>query len=358
MIVSTPHSLLQYNLMSLSTIQTVIIDEADLIISNGGKHFSKLLKSLRDQAPDDEPKQFVFVAATLPQRGEKSVFNKIRKWFPDVVHITSSMVHQCVPSLASVDVFINEEEKLPQLLKHLNVLNRELSTPLDRIPAENNFNIFAESQRNKHLKILVFANTIAMSRNVFEFLNSQDGRTFEVLDKMSASSKNNESDTHKQCLIRHKLRKDNVESWVHNNEEVFITETGSTLPWQDRVGLLHKEMSMVKRQEVLRKFKSNQITVLVSTDLASRGLDILDVTHVIQLDYAHNAIDVLHRAGRTARAGAKGTIINFITEKDHDLWKATQLSQQRRGTEGFQEIFSRNRMFNRRIKRKLKITQE
>ena len=69
--------------------------------------------------------------------------------------------------------------------------------------------------------------------------------------------------------------------------------------WLGRVGRIHGDIPPSKRIETSRKFTSGELRVLICTDLASRGLDIPDVSHVIQLDFASNAVQVLHRTGRT-----------------------------------------------------------
>jgi len=69
-----------------------------------------------------------------------------------------------------------------------------------------------------------------------------------------------------------------------------------------------------KRQSLLRRFRENQIDVLVATDVAARGLHIPDVTHVINYDLPQDAADYVHRIGRTARLGATGDAISFACE--------------------------------------------
>ena len=85
-----------------------------------------------------------------------------------------------------------------------------------------------------------------------------------------------------------------------------MTHTGFKDMWPDRVGQIHGSIPPAERIKTLKKFTSGELKVLICTDLASRGLDIPDVSHVIQLDFAPNAAQVLHRTGRTARAGASG----------------------------------------------------
>ena len=86
----------------------------------------------------------------------------------------------------------------------------------------------------------------------------------------------------------------------------FVAKIGDQGNWKGSVRLIHEKLSVNEGTENLDKFKSRQPKVLICTDLGSRCLDIPYVTHVIQLDFAPNATAVLHRTGRTARAGSSG----------------------------------------------------
>jgi ATP-dependent RNA helicase RhlE len=74
---------------------------------------------------------------------------------------------------------------------------------------------------------------------------------------------------------------------------------------------IHGNKSQAKRQSVMREFNSKRPPVLVATDLASRGLDFSDVSHVINYDMPDTAETYVHRIGRTARAGASGQAVSF-----------------------------------------------
>lgn len=78
-------------------------------------------------------------------------------------------------------------------------------------------------------------------------------------------------------------------------------------------------MTQNERLSSLAKFKSDIVSILVCTDVASRGLDIPSVQVVINYDLTASAKDYVHRIGRTARAGRKGTAISFVTEVDIDV---------------------------------------
>lgn len=79
-----------------------------------------------------------------------------------------------------------------------------------------------------------------------------------------------------------------------------------------KVGAIHGNKSQPQRQRILKEFKQDKIQVLLATDVASRGLDIEDVTHVINYDLPETYDDYVHRIGRTGRANKRGTALTFI----------------------------------------------
>ena len=79
---------------------------------------------------------------------------------------------------------------------------------------------------------------------------------------------------------------------------------------------IHSDRSQNHRMRALRDFKASKLRVLVATDIAARGLDIPDVTHVINYDFPQQSEDYIHRIGRTGRAGAEGCAITFLTAQD------------------------------------------
>lgn len=85
---------------------------------------------------------------------------------------------------------------------------------------------------------------------------------------------------------------------------------------QINCGQMHSDLDQAGRDEMMFKFKSGQIDVLVATDIISRGIDIDDITMVINYDVPHDAEDYVHRIGRTARADRDGSAITFVNEDD------------------------------------------
>jgi ATP-dependent RNA helicase DeaD len=79
-----------------------------------------------------------------------------------------------------------------------------------------------------------------------------------------------------------------------------------------KVDALHGDLSQARREYVLKRFRSGINNILIATDVAARGLDIENVSHVINMDMPENPEDYVHRIGRTGRAGRTGTAITFV----------------------------------------------
>ena len=90
---------------------------------------------------------------------------------------------------------------------------------------------------------------------------------------------------------------------------------------------IHGGMSQNKRLESLDKLKNQNTDVLVATDVAARGLDIKNVTHIYHYDVPATSTEYIHRIGRTARAGEKGSAVTLLTERDHDNFRKVQSNE-------------------------------
>jgi len=82
---------------------------------------------------------------------------------------------------------------------------------------------------------------------------------------------------------------------------------------------IHGDRTQSEREAALEAFKSGQVQILVATDVASRGLDISNVKHVINYDLPHDIDDYVHRIGRTGRAGNDGFATAFFNEKNGNI---------------------------------------
>jgi ATP-dependent RNA helicase RhlE len=112
-----------------------------------------------------------------------------------------------------------------------------------------------------------------------------------------------------QLLIREEFRKVLVfgrTKWGVNKLEINLTGRGF------KAAAIHGNKSQGQRQRALRMLKNDEVQVLLATDVASRGIDVEDITHVINFDVPETYDDYVHRIGRTGRAGKKGVALTFI----------------------------------------------
>jgi superfamily II DNA/RNA helicase len=84
---------------------------------------------------------------------------------------------------------------------------------------------------------------------------------------------------------------------------------------------LHGDMQQVSREKALKRFREGKLKVLVATDVAARGIDVADVTHVINYSCPEDEKTYVHRIGRTGRAGASGVAVTFVDWADVTRWK-------------------------------------
>lgn len=90
------------------------------------------------------------------------------------------------------------------------------------------------------------------------------------------------------------------------------------------VEAIHGDLSQEARETVMRRFRKGHIHVLVATDVAARGLDIENVSHVINFDMPYDAEDYVHRIGRTGRAGREGIAITLVTPRERRWLKTIE----------------------------------
>ena len=87
---------------------------------------------------------------------------------------------------------------------------------------------------------------------------------------------------------------------------------------------LHGDLRQNKRSRILKDFRDDKFRILIATDIASRGLDVPHIEHVINYDLPQVPEDFIHRIGRTARAGSVGEAVSFITPNDKRMWESIE----------------------------------
>lgn len=126
---------------------------------------------------------------------------------------------------------------------------------------------------------------------------------------------------HKTALLAHLLKQDDVtRSIVFVRKRERVHELAG---WLRDLGIsncyLEGEMVQIKRTEAIKRLTDGRVNVLIATDVAARGIDIPDVSHVFNFDMPRSGDTYLHRIGRTGRAGRKGTAISLVEAHDHLL---------------------------------------
>lgn len=126
---------------------------------------------------------------------------------------------------------------------------------------------------------------------------------------------------HKTALLCHLLKQQDVHKAI-----VFVRKRErlhELVRWIRDAGIncfyLEGEMVQAKRNEAIKRLQDGTVNILIATDVAARGLDILDISHVFNFDLPRTADTYLHRIGRTGRAGKKGIAISLVESHDHLL---------------------------------------
>jgi ATP-dependent RNA helicase RhlE len=97
-----------------------------------------------------------------------------------------------------------------------------------------------------------------------------------------------------------------------------------------KVARIHSGRTQGQRQEALEGFRRNHYQILIATDIAARGIDVRNISHVINYDIPNNADDYIHRIGRTARATATGLAYSFITPDEEDQVRSIERTLRRK----------------------------
>ena len=119
---------------------------------------------------------------------------------------------------------------------------------------------------------------------------------------------------------------------------------------------IHGDKSQGMRMEALKDFKAKKVSVLVATDVAGRGIDIINLPHVVNFELPLNNEDYIHRIGRTGRAGQDGMALSLICDKEKTQLKEIEMLINKKleifETEGF-SLTSNVTPTNRKVKKEL-----
>lgn len=136
---------------------------------------------------------------------------------------------------------------------------------------------------------------------------------------------------HKQALLDHLLANESFQQAIIFTATRADTErlAGRLQQQELTTAALHGDMSQAERNRIMDAFARGQHKVLITTDVASRGLDLLQVSLVINFDMPKQPEEYVHRIGRTGRAGASGTAISLVGPRDWEAFKRVEAFLQR-----------------------------
>lgn len=145
------------------------------------------------------------------------------------------------------------------------------------------------------------------------YVSVKSGETSDNVEQdiINFNSARDKIDKLHDLLIHETTVKTLVFDDTHRSVEKLATELGARGFLIDSI---HGGKTQSQRERVLKKFKNNEINVLVATDVAARGLDVNGITHVINYSTPHSYEDYIHRIGRTGRAGKTGYALTFIEQ--------------------------------------------
>ena len=193
----------------------------------------------------------------------------------------------------------------PQINQVLETVPKKHQTLLFSATLPNDILKLAEKYLNQPIRISVGSTSTPIEKIKQEILKVNDGDKYNQLIKEIYTRQGS-------ILIFVKTRR-NAEKMVKR------------LKYDDHdAEAIHGNLRQNKRDRVIKAFRNNHFRILVGTDVASRGLDIPAIKHVINFDLPQVPEDFIHRIGRTARAGAEGSALSFIGNGDRLKWNAIQ----------------------------------
>lgn len=283
---------------NLKKIQFVVFDEADKLISTGfAEDLEVILQHMNPR------RTTAFFSATITN-SLKEISSFALK--PNYASIDFT-VEQKIPSQLTQQYILTPSKiKICYLIALLfRIFERNLTEKINDIEEIEENPLLAESKGKGSKLPRANNNNKTSSKNRKRQLDDKD-----PIASLISSAKEEPSKLKKTTII---IFVDTCQR-CHELSEIL---TKFSFPCV----ALHSLLSQSKRLSALSAFKSAQATILLATDVASRGLDIPDVNYVINFNLPKICSDYVHRVGRTSRAGRSGTAITLITQHDIHLLK-------------------------------------
>ena len=187
-----------------------------------------------------------------------------------------------------------------QIIKILNNVSKETQICLFSATIPDEIFILTDKILNNPLKILVKEEELSLEgiKQYYIYLGNQEKYKFDTL-----------CDLYNRISIG--------QAMIYCNKKYIVDELSERLKAENfSVSAIHGEMRQKARQSVMNDFRIGKTRILVSTDILSRGIDVQQVSLVINYEVPKDTDTYLHRIGRSGRYGRKGVAINFVTDRD------------------------------------------
>lgn len=176
---------------------------------------------------------------------------------------------------------------------------------VDQIPKEKRQTLFFSATMDRKIETLI---DTFLTDPVKISVKTQDS-SCHVEQNVIKSHRDNKEQTLCELLTQPHFKK----VLVFGATKMMVERLTNTLIQKGfNADSIHGDKPQHKRQRVLAAFKADQIKILIATDVAARGLDVADITHVINYDKPNNYEDYVHRIGRTGRGNSKGYALTFV----------------------------------------------
>jgi len=212
------------------------------------------------------------------------------------------ITRECLDLSSITEVVLDEADRMLDM-----GFADELNFIMDRVPTERHTLLFSATMA-KEIRQLA----MRYMDSPHELLISKDDLCSDLTDQYYVSVSRNEKKT---CLDQI-LRNGSPKTIVFCQTKRMCDELADSLSRDFKVGVIHGDLQQNKRERVIKSYKANNISILVATDVAARGLDINNIDCVVNYDVPGDTETYLHRIGRTGRAGKTGSAVTFVTRQE------------------------------------------
>ena len=306
--------------------------------TGSGKTLAYVLPILQSVDPDKKSIQAMIVAPS--QELSMQIVNVLRDWTEGTaVTVTqliggANMQRQLEKLKKKPTIVVGTPGRLNELVKSKKLKMHEIRILVldegDQLMAREHRNIMKdliEKTQHERQLVLVSATITEEVELVADRLMQEPVRLQVTAEDLPQFGKVTHSfikvdEREKTDLLRRISHIDGVKAlaFVNNLDQLLMKE--NKLKFRDaKIVTLHSELNKEERKRALDAFRKGEVSVLIATEVAARGLDIDAVTHVIHVDVPQTVDQYLHRSGRTGRAGADGEVLTLLSYMDERHYK-------------------------------------